>query len=180
MQWKTIKDYQYQPSRTYGCNDIMFIVTTPNNKMDETLKLLAKPCELILQPRKEKRSLTANSYMWLVCEKLARVEGITKEEVYRIAIHDVGVWDDIAVIPEGYESIKRNWERQGLGWIVEITGKYPKFWEVRLYTGSSVYDKRQMARLIDQLVYEAENHNLDVMTPKERSLLLDRWEKDKK
>lgn len=86
----------------------MFIVTTPNNKMDETLKLLAKPCELILQPKKEKRSLTANAYMWLVCEKLAKAEGITKEEVYRMAIHDVGVWDDIAVIPEGYESIKRN------------------------------------------------------------------------
>ena len=68
-----------------------------------------------------------------------------------------------------------NWEENGIGWIAEKQLGNGITSVVRLYSGSSSYDTAEMARLIDWLVDEAKELDIDVLTPKERSLLLQDW-----
>lgn len=46
---------------------------------------------------RKKRSLNANGYMWELCEQIAGKLGITKEDVYRQAIKDVGVFQTVEI-----------------------------------------------------------------------------------
>ena len=47
---------------------------------------------------KQKRSLDSNSYMWILADKLAEKLHSTKEEIYRIAVANVGVFTEIKII----------------------------------------------------------------------------------
>lgn len=181
MKWLKALDIKTSPSYSMGKSIVQLVLETPNEKMDEVLKLLNGKFELVLQKQKKKRSLSANAYMWALCEKIAqKQESITtKEDIYRAAIRQVGVWTDIGIIPVAYETFKRDWERHGIGYIAEISETQKKWWRVRCYKGSSEYDTKQMARLIEWLVQEAEALDIDTLTPRERSLLIDEWDRRK-
>ena len=47
-------------------------------------------CTVALGPKRRKRSLDANAYLWVLCDQIAKVIRSTKEEVYRAAIKRVG------------------------------------------------------------------------------------------
>src|SRR5690554_1779213 len=46
---------------------------------------------------KKKRSLDANAYMWVLCQKIAEVIGSTKELVYKKIIKDVGQFEILPI-----------------------------------------------------------------------------------
>lgn len=48
------------------------------------------------------------------------------------------------------------------------------------YKGSSVYDTAQMARLIDGIMQDGKSIGLDLISERERSLLLTDWERKQK
>ena len=50
---------------------------------------------------------------------------------------------------------------------------------LRCYKGSSTYDTKQMARLIDYLIDEAKGLGINTMSEREKSLLLIEWSKEK-
>lgn len=137
---------------------------------------ISKPVMVEITPVKKKRSLNANSYAWLLMDKIATVIRSTKEEVYRKAIKEVGVFTDIAVRAEGYNKLKTEWERKGIGYLVEIISETSFVTDCRMYYGSSTYNSSEMARLIEWVVDEAEELGIDTMTPKDRSLLIKEWE----
>ena len=53
--------------------------------------------EYELKLYKAKRSLSANNYAWLLLDKLAEKLHSTKEEVYKVAVSRVGVFEEIKV-----------------------------------------------------------------------------------
>ena len=59
----------------------------------------------------KKRSLDANAYCWVMCEKIAKElskEGITtKEEIYKDAILQVGSFEPMIVEEKAFENFKR-------------------------------------------------------------------------
>lgn len=57
-------------------------------------------------------------------------------------------------------------------------GAFEKSYEHESYHGSSVYDTKQMSRLIDNLIQDAKAVGLETMSERERSLLLTEWGKD--
>jgi hypothetical protein len=123
----------------------------------------------------KKKSLTANNYMWQLCEKIAQRTRMTKEEVYKHAVRQVGVWNDISTIPEALEPLLTGWERNGIGWFGETVYSGNGQVIVRLYSGSSVYDGDQMRRLIDFVVDAAEELKITTLTPKEIERLKSLW-----
>lgn len=46
----------------------------------------SKPLEVEIRRKRKKRSLSANAYCWVLCQKIAeRIRFLTKEDVYRHA-----------------------------------------------------------------------------------------------
>lgn len=146
-----------------------------NTRDINTLPDTTKPLQAEITQVKRKRSLTANSYAWLLMDKIATVIRSTKEEVYRKAIKEVGVFTDIAVRTEGYNKLKVEWERKGIGYLTEIISETSFVVDCRMYYGSSTYNSSEMARLIDWIVDKAEELGIETITPKDRSLLIEEW-----
>lgn len=69
-----------------------------------------------VKPYREKRSLDANAYFFVLADRLAEKMKITKEEVYRNAIREIGgVSETVCVKDEAVERLCDGWHRNGLG-----------------------------------------------------------------
>ena len=136
-----------------------------------------------VKEHRNKRSLDANSYCWVICEKIAQElskDGtlITKEEVYKDAVKSVGVFIPFIVEEVAFDKFKYVWEHQGLGYQVQETAKKNKCVRVNCYYGSSSYDSKEMSRLIDALVQLAQSLNIETMPQQELNSLLESWDKN--
>ena len=134
-----------------------------------------KPGDYVLTKTVKKRSLDANAYCWILCDKIARAVGITKEEVYRNAIREVGVYVPLSIVPEKVAQFTKAWEAQGLGYQVELVGNVPTFAHVHAYYGSHLYNSGEMCRLIDYLIEDARSLDIETMPEEELNSLLKSW-----
>lgn len=127
---------------------------------------------------KKKRSLDANSYFFVLADKIAAVTGIPKSEIYRHAIKEVGGNSDIVCVAENaVDALCSGWEHNGLGWQTErFPSKIPKCVNVILYYGSSTYDTATMSRLIDNIVQDAKALGIETMPPDKLQGLLEAWD----
>lgn len=128
-----------------------------------------------LKEHREKRSLDANAYAWVLLGKLAAKLNIPKEEVYRQIIRDVG--DNYEILPIRDEAVDKwisAWEEKGIGWCCDVLGKSKLggYTNVIAYYGSSTYDSKQMSNFISLIVQECEEQDIETATPRELSLLL--------
>lgn len=144
------------------------------------------PCTFEIKEVKKKRSLDANAYMWQLADKIATAVGLTKEEVYRSHIRDVGKFTDIVLENRAVNDFVKIWSRQGVGWFAEELEDYTEVMtKVRAYQGSSVYDSAEMSRLIDNMVQEAKslaNYGIYIETlpPDEINRLIEAEKKHRK
>lgn len=131
-----------------------------------------------ISPRKKKRSLDANAYMWVLCDKIAQVIRSTKEEVYREVVHDVGVFDYIAVVDKAVDKFVENWKSRGTGWLAEAEeSTIDGCKKVCVYYGSSTYDTKEMSRLIDEVVSRAAELGIETIPKNELAELEEEWGK---
>ena len=130
-----------------------------------------------VKPHRNKRSLDANNYCWILCDKIAQVIGSTKEEVYRKVIRDVGVFQIIGVEREAVDTFIEKWSGGGVGWFAEDVGHHINDERrVMAYFGSSVYNTKEMSRLIDELVNQAKELDIETRPQEEIDSLLKNWE----
>lgn len=126
---------------------------------------------------KQKRSLDANAYAWVLIGKIAEKTQVPKNEVYREAIRGIGGNYDVVCIKEdAAESLRKAWERNGIGWQTEVMlSKLDGCTNVLLYYGSSTYDTGQMSRLIENLIQDCEALGIEVKSQAEIDSLLNSW-----
>ena len=160
-----------------GLAEISF-QTNDFNAVNNLLKIADKnPLEAKIQPLKSKRSTDANSYMWVLCDKIADAIHATKEEVYRKAIREVGVFNDVAITKHALPYLIETWTSRGVGWLVDtFDSKLDGCKRVRLYTGSHQYDTKQMSRLIDYIVEEAKELGIETLTPNELNRIVEEYD----
>lgn len=133
---------------------------------------------------REKRSPDSNSYMWTICDKIAKSmhDGRTKkEDIYRHAIRDVGEWEDKPIANEDVEKHIAMWGKIGDGWFSEERrdSKLVGHKVVRDYYGSHIYDTASMSRLIDYIVEEAKELGIETDTPDEIARVKASWGKER-
>jgi hypothetical protein len=126
----------------------------------------------------KKRSRNANAYFWELCNKLSAKIRIPPLSIYREYIKDVG--ENTVIIPlksEAAKTFKKNWEHKGFGWICEYMDiDIPKDCiNLMCFYGSSVYETKQMARLIDLVVEDCKAQGIETMTPDELAKLKASW-----
>ena len=135
-----------------------------------------------LKEYKQKRSKDANAYCWVICDKIAKELSkesvVTKEEVYKDAIMQIGTFEPMIIEEKAFENFKRIWERQGLGFLVQEVSKKDKCIRVNCYYGSSTYDTKEMSLLINLLVDLAKSLNIETMPEQELNSLLESWDKN--
>lgn len=132
-----------------------------------------------IKPAKKPRSLDANNYAWVLIDKLATALHMSKLEIYRNTVRDIGGNSDVLCITEeAYRDFKRHWESRGDGWQTTATPstKIPGCLVVTAYYGSSAYDTAEMSVLIDHLVQDCRALDIETMPPDKLAGLLEAWD----
>ena len=145
---------------------VMVVIPAPHDNDLSKIKS-DKEYEVEIKEKRKHRSLNANNYMWMICQKIAvelSKNGYTsKYDVYRKAIKDCKHFTYTPVRVDAIDRYIEIWQGGGDGWIAEDAGEcndLKGFHNIMCYHGSSVYNTKEMARLIDCLVDEC--HQLGI------------------
>lgn len=143
---------------------INWLDTQPDNKTYEA------------KEHREKRSLDANGYLWVLISKIGEVIKVPKEEIYKDMIKGVGVYEVVPIKNEAVNKFCEAWHKNGLGWITETTkSKLEGYTNVLAYYGSSEYDTKEMSRLIDGIVQECRELDIETKSDEEIKSLVENW-----
>ena len=141
--------------------------------------------EITIQKKKNKRSLNASAYCWVLCQKIAEELSKTgytsKEDVYRKAIKDCSHFSYVPVREDAIERYIQIWQGHGLGWLAEDAGECQSlkgYHNIMCYHGSSVYNTKEMARLIDCLTDECEQLGIKLEPSEYIQSLIEGWESE--
>lgn len=128
--------------------------------------------------RKQRRSMTANAYAWVLIGKLASKLKLPSEDIYKEVVQNIGDnFDVMAMRTEAIPEFTKHWEARGLGWQVVRIGEHDLrgYEEIAAYYGSSIYDARQMSDLIEIVVQECREQEIETMPPHSIQNMVERW-----
>ena len=160
------------------------MVLLTGDKKDMMLFLLGcetKDTIFELSEHKEKRSLNANSYFHVLCDKLRKKVGISMARMKNQLISDYG---QIVYLQDGEQMIyKTNAPEEYMQELETIHSKCIKVNEekgkmsyfYRIYRGSHTYNTEEMALLINGTVEECRQLEIETMTPAELNHLISIW-----
>lgn len=154
---------------------ISLLLDTNNKDIIEELKNENK-LNIELKKYNKSRSLDSNAYAWVLLGELQEVLNIPKEEIYKDLIKHIGSYEVVPIRNEAVEKFRNAWSKNGLGWITETTkSKLEGFTNVLAYYGSSVYNSREMSRLIDLIVQECKQLGIETKPKAELDSMLIEW-----
>lgn len=150
---------------------------------DEELNKLDADTEytVSITKKSKRRSLNANAYAWVLCEKIARELSknayISKNDVYKRVLVDSGTFTYLPIKNDATDRFIEIWQGHGLGWHAEEAGpaKMEGYTIIRAYHGSSVYTVDEMRRLIDALVDECSQLNIPLENNDYINSLINEW-----
>ena len=120
---------------------------------------------------REKRSLNANNYAWLIINEIANVLRASKEEIYFKLLKRYGQSELISVIDTvPIDEYIKYYEEAG-----ESTLNGKLFKHYRVYKGSSEFDTLEMSIFIDGVVSEAKELGIQTETPDQIAKLKSLW-----
>lgn len=151
--------------------------------IDEMLSKLDPNIEYIVEIKRKvkRRSLNANAYAWVLCDKIARELSkngyISKNDVYKRVLIECGAFTYIPVKNAAVDRFIEIWHGHGLGWYAEDAGpaKTEGYTIVRAYHGSSIYTVDEMRRLIDALADECKQLNIPLENNDYINSLINEW-----
>lgn len=154
---------------------ISLLLDTNNKDVIEELKNENK-LNIELKKYNKSRSLDSNAYAWVLLGELQEVLNIPKEEIYKDLIKHIGSYEVVPIRNEAVEKFCSAWSKNGIGWITETTkSKLEGFTNVLAYYGSSVYNSREMSRLIDLIVQECKQLGIETKPKAELDSMLKEW-----
>jgi hypothetical protein len=124
-----------------------------------------------VKPYREKRSLNANAYAWLLIGQIADILRAGKDEIYLKCLKRYGQSELISVLSHvPIENYVKYFEEAGES---KLNGK--DFTHYRVYKGSSEFDSREMSIFIDGICDEAKALGIQVETPNQLAEMKARW-----
>lgn len=130
-----------------------------------------KELSVEIKPFREKRSLDANALCWKLCEEIADVLRLSKNEVYIQMLKDYGQSDIVSALADVDVSYYfKYYEAAGTG---TVNGK--RFIHYKVFKGSSEYDRREMSILLDGIVREARQLDIPVWSRQEIEAIKEAW-----
>jgi len=177
----TAENLMIEPSISGGAI-VRFETLDLQYKPDLIQKYAGKKMTVEIKEKRKGRSLDANAYCWVLCDKIAAEKGLMlkKIDVYRQAIRDYGVSDTIAIAKDGVEKFVQDWngDSNRYGKFCDVMGDsraQKGFVWIRVYYGSSDYDSKEMSVLIDGLVSDAQELGIETATPDQIAEMKAMW-----
>ena len=161
-------------SKDYITGDINITFSTDQNILPEYEKLKDKDRLRVktVQYRK-RRSLNANSYLWVLLGKMAYVLRADKWDIYLKMLKRYGKYTYIVVKPNVVNAVKKQWrEVEELG-PINLNGQ--EGIQLLCYFGSSTYDNLEMAVLIDGVVSECKDLEIETLPPDQIAQMKEQW-----
>jgi adenine C2-methylase RlmN of 23S rRNA A2503 and tRNA A37 len=122
---------------------------------------------------RNKRSRDANSYSWVLMQKIAEDQHTDKESVYLEMLGRYGVFTHIIVRPGVVNRVIAEWRTvKNLG---EVTVSGQTGIQLQCYFGSSTYDTKEMSVFIEGIVSECREMGIDTATPEELERMKREW-----
>ncbi len=154
---------------------LTFLINNSINSLEEieNVDLL----DIEAKKHRNKRSLDANAYCWVLLGKLAEKMNIKTVDVYKMAIKDTGVYEVLPIKNEAVEKFIEAWQKNGIGWPCEIIGKskLDGYTNIKAYYGSSTYNSSEMSRLIDSIVEDCKLQGIPTDTPEQIAMYKEAW-----
>ena len=150
------------------------MITTYQGKADACITWLLsqdRDKEFEVKEHKEKRSLNANAYAWKLITEIGNATRLSKEEVYLDMLKHYGQSEIVSVLSNiDVSGYFKYYEAIGTA---KLQGK--DFTHYKIYKGSSEYNTYEMSVLIDGIVHEAEQLDIQTLTPGEIQRLKEMW-----
>ena len=140
-------------------------------------QLADKPQEVEIKPYKEKRSLNANSYSWVLQSAIAQKINARLDTVHKDMIMNYGVVEVVSVKKSVLDSVLRNFEYYEILGESELNGTM--FTHIKVGIGSHLYNSAEMAKLIAGIIAECDELGIEHKTPAEIAELNALWENEK-
>lgn len=159
-----------------GDYEITFVVPKEEQVIVEPLNALLtddKVKVVQIDHHKQKRSLNANNYLWLLCTKIADKLRASKDEIYFQMLKRYGQSSVVSVLDEAVPMFMKSVEYAEEFGKGTVNGK--AFTHIKVFVGSSNFNTLEMSILIDGVVSEAEGLGIPTMTPAEIQRLKDNW-----
>lgn len=129
----------------------------------------------------KKRSLNANNYFWKLLQELCELAEIDTIEEYKRRVKELGIFRRFKIEKDNVNTFEKMWSAQGIAWFSEIADtEYigdTEFKIINAYYGSSSFNSKQMARLIDGVAQDCKAYEIETKTPAEINSLLESWDK---
>lgn len=156
--------------------ELSLTLSLPRQYTEEMKALMGSEISAEIKKWRNRRSLSANAYAWLLISKIAESTRppMSKEAVYLEMLKRYGQTGIISVEAEKALPVKRElkyWESVGSG---RVAGK--EFEHIRLWVGSSNYDTSEMAIFIDGVVGECKDLGIETLPPHELERMKGEWE----
>lgn len=116
-----------------------------------------------IKEKKQKRSLTANSYYWTLINQLSTIMRTSADECHLLMLKRYGQYEVISVLSEiSLQGYFKYFEEIGHG---TVQGK--DFTHYKIYKGSSQMDSKEFSVLLDGVISECEQVGIPTLTPSE-------------
>lgn len=124
---------------------------------------------------REKRSLDANAYAWVLFTKIADAVNSSKDEIYEEMLQKYGVLyqDDDGYITVTVRDDVDMSKIQGHWKFYKGNGKFSSYLMIK---GSSEYNTAEMAKFIDAVVLEAKELGIETLPPDELERMKSLWQ----
>ena len=150
---------------------------------DVDLTLQGKDLDLDLKPHREKRSLDANAYYYVLLSKMAEKLQTSVNELHNMTLSRYGY-------PEIYENalvtmaLRADIDPNRLEGIhlkstghITTNSKGTDFMNYIVMRGSHTFNTLEMSHLIDGVISEAKELGIDTITPAEKERMMALWGK---
>lgn len=153
-------------------------------------KIKDKLLRITVKLWRDKRSLDANSYYWVLLSRLAEAVGISKPRAHNLMLRKYGqnlvIDSQIAflVIPDTEEAEETALEAESFH--IRPTSQVKQGKDGKMYrtytvlVGSSTYDTKEMSELINGLVSECKEQGIETLTPDELARMMKDYEENHK
>lgn len=137
-------------------------------------KIRDKLLNLTAKIHREKRSLDANAYAWVLMQKIAEAIHTDKWSVYLMMLERYSpVFTHIIVRPEAVERVKGEWRTVKVLGPIQVNGS--SVIQLQCYFGSSTFDSKEMASFIDGIVSECKEMGIETLPPDEIERMRREW-----
>lgn len=137
-------------------------------------KIRDKLLNLTAKIHREKRSLDANAYAWVLMQKIAEAIHTDKWTVYLMMLERYSpVFTHIIVRTEAVERVKGEWRTVKVLGPIQVNGSTGI--QLQCYFGSSTFDSKEMASFIDGIVSECKEMGIETLPPDEIERMRREW-----